>query len=251
MLQSDVEAGAEWRIRLHDNRPKSYPVADHDEHARSVAADAYWNQVRRTVDGKPVNEAQITLIVNAVAAGLALRQDDVILDLACGNGALSSYFFDKCTGLVGVDMSPYMTEVAQKKFARLPNYSFYRDDLISYVLHTRSTSTFTKALMYGAFQYISKKDAAVLLNALNERFSAVSRVFVGNLPDRRLADRFYRDRTPTEAELSDHEARIGVWYVPEEFETMARSAGWHTSFTQMPSEFYASTYRFDATLERL
>ena len=90
----------------------------------------------------------------------------------------------------------------------------------------------------------------MLLSALNERFSAVSRVFIGNLPDRRLADRFYRDRTPTEAELNDHEARIGVWYVPEEFETMARSAGWQVSFSHMPADFYASGYRFDATLER-
>ena len=120
MLQSDLEAGTEWRFRLHDNWPKSYPAADHDAHARSVAADAYWNQVRRTVDGEPVNEAQITLIVNAIAAGLSLRQDDIVLDLACGNGALSSYLFDKCAGLVGVDMSPYMIEVAQKNFARSP-----------------------------------------------------------------------------------------------------------------------------------
>jgi cyclopropane fatty-acyl-phospholipid synthase-like methyltransferase len=235
---------------LQGDLPKDYPLADHDSHARSVASDAFWKQVRRTVNGEPVSDAQISLIVDAITEALSLQHGDVLLDLACGNGALSSRLFDRCGGLVGVDLSPYLIEVAQKNFARPPRYRFCLDDLVSYVSHAPDTSNFTKALLYGAFQYIAESDAARVLAALNERFSTVAKVFIGNVPDRRRADRFYRDRTPTETELCDPAARLGVWYMPNEFEAMALSAGWRASISYMPEEFHASGYRFDVTLER-
>jgi SAM-dependent methyltransferase len=246
-----VWIGAARRTRVQGDLSRDYPLADHDAHARSVAADAYWQQVRRTVNGEPVDDAQIVLIVNAIAGALSLRHDDVVLDLACGNGALSFRLFDSCAELAGVDLSPYLIEVAQRNFARPPRYRFCLGDVVSYALQEHGASVFTKAVIYGAFQYFSRSDAAVVLKALNERFSSVAKVFIGNVPDKRRIDQFYRDRTPTETELSDHAARLGVWYSPEEFEAMGRAAGWRASCSHMPAEFHASSYRFDVTLERV
>jgi SAM-dependent methyltransferase len=243
-------ANATRRIGLKENPTKDYPLANLDTYARSVAADAYWKQVGKTVNGEPVSEAQIMLIVKAITTGLCLTENDVVLDLLCGNGALSSYLFDKCVGLVGVDMSPYLIEVAQKDFARPPNYRFHLGDVVSYLLHERNTLTFTKALIYEAFQYLSRSDAFLVLKSLNERFTGVAKVFIGNLPNKRRADQFYRARTPAEVELNDHEARIGAWYLPEEFQALAESTGWLASCSHMPADFYASHYRFDVTLER-
>jgi SAM-dependent methyltransferase len=248
MLQSGSAAGAARRMRLNDKLTRNYP-ANYDAHARSVAADAYWKQVRRTVNGEPIAEAQIMLIVNAVVTGLSLAPTDVVVDLACGNGALSSYLFDKCAGLVGIDISPYLIEIAQKNFARSPNYRFCAEDAVSYLRHEDDTSIFTKGLIYGAFQYFARDDAVAMLKTLKERFSRVTKVFIGNIPNRRRADQFFGELSPTEAELNDHEARIGVWYWPEEFEELAQAAGWHASCSYMPADFGASSYRFDVTLE--
>ena len=249
MLQSGRTAGAARRMRLNDKLTRNYP-ANYDAHARSVAADAFWKQVRRTVNGEPIAEAQIMLIVNAVITGLSLEPTDVVLDLACGNGALSSYLFDKCAGLVGIDISPYLIEIAQKNFARSPNYRFCVEDAVSYLMHEGDTSIFTKGLIYGAFQYFARDDAVAMLKALKERFSGVQKVFIGNIPNRRRADRFFGELNPTAAELNDHEARIGAWYLPEEFESLAQAAGWQASCSYMPADFDASSYRFDVTLER-
>jgi SAM-dependent methyltransferase len=169
---------------LNDKLTRNYP-ANYDAHARSVKADAFWKQVRRTVNGEPIAEAQIMLIVNAIATGLSLVPTDVVLDLACGNGALSSYLFDKCAGLIGIDISPYLIEIAQKNFARSPNYRFCAEDAVSYLRHEDDTSIFTKGLIYGAFQYFARDDAVAMLKALKERFSGVQKVFIGNVPDRR------------------------------------------------------------------
>jgi SAM-dependent methyltransferase len=236
--------------RLRDDLPRGYPLVIHDAHARSVATNAYWKQIRRTVNGEPVSEAQILLIVDAITHALSLKTEDLVLDLACGNGALASYLFDRCAGLVGVDNSPYLVEVAQRDFGRLPNYHFHLENIVSYVLQSRDTPSFTKALIYGAFQYVSRTNAVLVLKALNERFPTVMKVFIGNLPNRRRIGCFYRDRNPTETELNDPEAQIGVWYLPEEVEAMGQSTGWRASYSYMPPEFYASSYRFDVILER-
>jgi cyclopropane fatty-acyl-phospholipid synthase-like methyltransferase len=235
-------------LELNDKLTRNYP-ANYDVHARSVAADAYWKQVRRTVNGEPIAEGQIILIVNAIVTGLSLAPSDVVLDLACGNGALSSYLFDKCAGLVGIDISPYLIEIAEKNFARTPNFRFHTEDVASYLMQEHDPSIFTKALIYGAFQYFSRNDAVLVLKRLKERFSGVTKVFIGNIPNRRQADRFLGE-LKTAAELNDHEARIGVWYWPEEFEEVAQAAGWDASCSYMPADFDASSYRFDVTLER-
>jgi SAM-dependent methyltransferase len=234
---------------LKDVLTRNYP-ANYDAHARSVAPDGYWQQVRRTVNGQPVDEGQILLIVNAIVTGLSLAESDVVLDLACGNGALSSYLFDKCAELVGVDISPYLIDVAENAFSRRPNYRFCVDDIVSYLMRKRGTVTFTKALIYAGFQYLSQDDASTILRALERRYPKISKVFIGNIPDKRHARRFFGKLVPSEAELSDHEARIGVWYFPEEIEALARSTGWHASCSYMPADFYLSSHRFDVTLER-
>jgi SAM-dependent methyltransferase len=195
-------------------------------------------------------EAQIMLIVDAVVAGLSLTPNDVILDLACGNGALSSYLFDKCAGLVGIDISPYLIEIAQKDFARPPNYGFVAEDAVSYLMNQDENAVFTKGLIYGAFQYFPRDDAVAILKALRERCPRVQKVFIGNIPNRARVDRFFGHPNPAASELNDHEARIGVWYVPEELAELARTAGWLASYSYMPAKFEASNYRFDMTLAR-
>ncbi|HTV29776.1 MAG TPA: class I SAM-dependent methyltransferase [Xanthobacteraceae bacterium] len=234
---------------MHEKLSRNYP-ANYDAYARTVPADAYWNQVRRTVDGRPVSEAQIALIVNAIEAQLSLMASDLVLDLACGNGALSSYLFDKCHGLVGVDISPYLVEVAEKVFARPPKYCFVQDDVVSYLQHQKDTTAFTKALIYSGLQYFPKSDVVLIFKSLFRRFLNIHSVFIGNVPNKRQAHRFFRDRPAAEAEVNDHEARIGLWYLPEELEALANSCGWRASVSYMPAEFYLSSYRFDVTLER-
>lgn len=234
---------------MSERLSRSYP-ANYDAHARSVPADAYWAQVRRTIDGEPVDGAQIALIVKAITAGLSLKQGDSVVDLGCGNGALSSYLFDQCTGLLGIDISPYLIGIASEVFGRPPNYQFRVGDMISYVTGESDVHQFNKALIYAGLQYFRTPDVIAILKALHARFTSLDRVFIGNVPNRREAARVFQESAASEAELNDHKSRIGVWYFPEDFVTWAEEAGWRTSVSYMPAEFYASSYRFDVTLER-
>lgn len=224
--------------------------SDYKEYPKTLAADDLWGQVRRTVNGKPVGEDQIQMMVKAIKAGLDLQPTDHCLDIACGNGALSSYLFDGCASLFGVDYSQYLIEVALSRFAKPPKYDFLMSDAAAYTRTEAKPARFNKALCYGSFSFLPETDAHEMLENLHSRFSGVSHVFIGNLPDKDRAHLFYPAGKDYSSELSDHAAQIGIWRSEEELRRLARATGWKLEAVNMPAAFYASHYRFDALLTR-
>jgi len=229
---------------------REYPTVDYDAHARTCAPDAFWAQVKRTVHGKPVPDEQIDLIVEEIKRQLALVPTDVVLDLACGNGALSHRLVDGCSALVGVDISPYLIDIANRHFAQASRVSFVADGAAQYLRAASAPERFTKVLCYGSFAYFSDEDARATLALLNTRFVNVESVFIGNLPDRARAAAFYAPREPLPGELDDHQAQIGLWRTREAFAAMADEAGWDASFSTMPGAFFSVHYRYDVLLRR-
>jgi hypothetical protein len=229
---------------------KDYPVFSYDTHARKCAPDDFLGQVRRTVNGAPVSDDQIAMILAAINAGLALRPDDVVLELACGNGALSHTMFDNCKGYLGTDVSDYLISVARRHFERLPDYRFDVRDGLTCLQKEPRPEHFTKALCYAGFQYFTATEATEMLSLLAGRFTRLQRVFIGNMPDRDKAANFYLNRTPSKEELADCSTAIGIWRTKLEFEALARAAGWDTILWVMPAAFQSSYYRFDAVLTR-
>ncbi len=222
----------------------------HKEYPKSCAPDDFWGQIKRTVHGKPVSQEQIDMIVRAVCDGLQFRKEDVLLDLGCGNGALSRYFFPFCSSMLGVDFSPYLLDIAKKNFEAPPDYLFREDDIVAYVRAEPFPVCFTKVLCYGVYSYLSLEDARILLEILHERFINVESIFLGNLPDREKIDTFFPPGTDTQRLVHDHLSPIGVWRSRDEMERLADDAGWNAEFRVMPSGYYAAHYRFDAVLRR-
>ena len=62
---------------------------------------------------------------------------------------------------------------------------------------------------------------------------------------------FYPEGKDYAAELSDPAAQIGIWRSEQELKQLAKATGWKLKVVNMPVEFYASHYRFDAILERV
>lgn len=227
-----------------------YPKFDHDKYAKTRAPDDFWGQIRRTVQGEPVSDEQIEMIVEAMSDGLGMRSDDVLLDLACGNGALSHFLFDSCAEYLGVDLSAYLISVAKKNFEDLPRYRFVEQGAAEYVRFEPQPERFSKVLCYGSFPYFSAGDAVDVLRLLFEKFSNAQTVYIGNLPDKERAVEFYKANQPSAEELSDSASQIGIWRTRSEFAQLANDAGWKVQFSTMPAEFYASYYRYDALLSR-
>ncbi|MDG2113706.1 MAG: hypothetical protein P8N02_13955, partial [Actinomycetota bacterium] len=71
----------------------------HGNHAHKVYPQQFdrndfWSQIKRTVNGEPVSEEDIGMIVDQVTGQLQLASADHLLDLGCGNAALAARMFD-------------------------------------------------------------------------------------------------------------------------------------------------------------
>lgn len=223
--------------------------SDFKEYPKTLAKDDFWGQVKRTVNGQPVPEEQIAMIVDAILHGLELSSSDTLLDLGCGNGALAYRLFRHLCAYYGVDYSAYLIAVAEENFARYPDFSFLVADVGDYLVHEPQPERFSKALCYGCFSYFDEDKARHVLASLRNRFTNVSQVFLGNLPDKARADKFF-SHAPGLGELLDPESKIGIWRTKDEFSRLASEAGWELSFRQMPGAFYAAHYRYDVVLTR-
>lgn len=223
--------------------------SDFKEYPKRLAPDDFWGQVKRTINGKPVSQDQIDLIVASIHDALAMDRSQFLLDLACGNGALSSYFFDDCRNFLGVDFSEPLIEVAKRNFER-PGRSFQLADIVAYVSEETAPEQFTRVLCYGSFAYLSEAAAQHLLRKLHQRFTQVDRVFIGNLPDLARHAAFFTDGLNHTTELQDPESRIGIWRTEEAFCALGEACGWEVEIRHMPSTFYAAHYRYDALLWR-
>ena len=220
------------------------------EHPKTCSPDDFWGQVKRTVDGVPVSQDQIDLIVNAVVAGLELKQEDTLLDLCCGNGALSNLLFKHCKGGVGVDFSEYLISIADKHFSVPPDQTYILQDVVEFCEHPIAPHRFSKMLCYGSFPFIEHERAEALLRLLKSNFPSLKRVFIGNCADKELMAEFFGDRSIEPGIEDDPDSPIGIWRTQDEFVSLANSCGWKAAIHKMPGQYYAAHYRYDVILTR-
>jgi hypothetical protein len=229
---------------------KSERKFNHDAYARTRSETDFWGQIRRTVNGEPVSDEQIGLIVRLIKQGLGLTESDILLDLACGNGALASRLFKHCQAYLGVDSSEYLITVAHRYFAVEPRYRFTLRDVDSYLDQAKDPHKFTLALCYGSFSYFSCPTAIHVLKRLYDAFINLRCLYIGNIPDRDKWKQFYIKQPPHQTELDDHESQIGIWWSKAQFTHLVSSTDWKPEFVTLPKTLYSSHYRYDVRLTR-
>lgn len=220
----------------------------YESHARSCDPKDFQGQVMRNPYGKSAGPDQVAMIVDAIGKGLELGPHDVLLDLCCGNGAITDPVFAHCRGGLGVDFTPYLIEVAKTNFERSPDRLYLLSDVLEYVETTDDTKRFTKVLFYGAFQCLPESKAKGVLSALRRRFPNLQRIFIGNLPDLDRVGNFFERDIPSPEELKRYDMPFGIWRTEQEVAKLAAGCGWRTEFSRMPSAFHTAHYKFDATL---
>ncbi len=229
----------------------TYDLSFYKEHPKTCDPNDFWSQVKRTVNGKPIPQKQIDMIVEAVCNGLDLSVDDTLLDLCCGNGALTTYLFEQCKGGLGVDFSPYLINIASKHFVKRPQESFKLQDVGEFVDTYPEPEQFSKAICYGSFMFLPHESAYKLLSTLRLRFTSIRKLYIGNLPDKLMMSEFFSGRDYRPGIENDPGAPIGIWRTKQEFIELSEETGWSSTIVRMPPEFFAAHYRFDAILTPL
>jgi SAM-dependent methyltransferase len=223
---------------------------DYEEYPKTLARDDFWGQVRRTIYGRRITEDDVAVIVNVIKDGLRLSNDDALLDLACGNGALTARLFSSCGSVRGVDRSSYLIEIAKEHFEESPRYMFVQSDILTYVLSEPEPQRFTKVMCYGSLPMLAVDAVHNMLSELRRRFPNIERILVGNLPDKERAHLFFgEDFEQRRPNLGDPTSQIGVWWSQNDFAELAGACGWRASFSRMPPHVFNAHYRYDAVLQ--
>lgn len=234
---------------LPDESIGELPKWDYQEYPKTLPRGDFWGQVRRTVMGKRISEEQVTFLVDHVSERLALESADILLDLGCGNGALSARLFGFCAGFTGVEVSAYLVDVAKEFFERSPTHVFVNDDVTHFVTRVEKPDEFTKCLSYALFQYLAPDTVDRVLQALYDRFPRLNRLVVGSLPNREKASVFFKEGYKKE-NLDEPLSQIGRWWSKAEFASLASRIGWSVSTPEMPPQVFNAAYRFDVVLTK-
>jgi cyclopropane fatty-acyl-phospholipid synthase-like methyltransferase len=230
-------------------RSVDFPKWDYEEYPKTLPRDDFWGQCRRTIMGRRISEAEVAELTAHLRDVLELGPGDVLLDLGCGNGALSSRLFDACAAYTGVDLSAYLIEIAKEYFERPPAYVFFHGDVADFAESVERPESFTKILCFAALQYLPPATVDALMRAVSDRFPNARRFVLGNLPDRERAGRFFRDGHG-KGDLDEHQSQVGRWWSTEEIGALAKSFGWDVATSRMREDFFNAGYRFDAILTR-
>lgn len=219
----------------------------HKEFPKTCDPKDFFGQVKRTVDGKPIGQDQINQIVTAIIKGLDLKDSDVILDIGCGNGALSKLLFDSIRSYLGIDFSEYLIKIAKENFER-EGFVFKHEEALSFLNNCKIDKDVTKVLCYGVFTYFATESAEIILKLIYDKFPNVQSFYIGNLPDKELAHKFFYSHIEYEKLLDDNTSSIGIWRTVKEFEDLAYKTGWKARIVRMPEGFYSAHYRYDVQL---
>lgn len=222
----------------------------HKEYPKQFDRDAFWQQIKRTVNGKPVSEQDIQMIVDQISGALRFRPGDVLLDLGCGNAALASYLFDSISEYHGVDFSEYLVGVAREFFSIPGKTHFCCGDAVEATLEFPEASRITRVLVYGVISYLSADSVSTLLKTIWSQYSACERIFIGNVPDKTKAADFFQRRNVVDYRLDDPKSPIGVWWSADEFVALGEACGFNVDIMTMPNDFYGAGYRFDVLMTR-
>lgn len=209
----------------------------------------FLHQVGKTVGGKPIAEEQFGRIVTSIAAALSLQQDDILLDLCCGNGLVTMPIAHRCSAITAIDYSPGLIAIA-KKHHGANNIKYLQGDVreLSRLIRER---TFNKIFMYEALQHFQPHEIDRLLRDLRQLSGNHIAILFGSIPDRSRKWSFYNSvqrKIDYLIRLSRGTEAIGYWWKRKELEAIAIRHGFHITFNEQDPLLYTAHYRFDALL---
>ena len=203
-------------------------------------------QVGRTFRKVPYSDEDIERLSVRLLELLEPRATDTLLDLACGNGLVTSRLASSFSSVTAVDYSSALIETAQARFARA-NVRY----LVSDVLDVQA-APHDRAVVSGAFQYLEVPEALQLLFRLKALVPTDGRVVLGDVPDGDRLWSFYRGlsgRCRYAFERLNDRPSIGRWWRPSTLHTMAARAGWTLAIHYQPDDFPNGYFRYDAVLD--
>jgi len=183
------------------------------------------------------------------------EKDDLVLDLCCGNAALTKFIARACKEIHGVDFSEALIDSARKLEVKenIFNLRLHLSDAMD-IDKFFPQDFFDKAYCYFSFQYFNKSKRELLLEKLSRITKRKGWIFLGDIPDKtrmwnfyESPKKFYREKISRALQFKEGECDLGWWIDSKEIVDWCEKRGLNVSI--MPQENLPHAhYRFDVLI---
>ena len=206
----------------------------------SISRDTLFEQVGRTINGRPVEPAEFALSIQFVEDKLALQADDVLVEYCCGNGLVSHELAKRVRQVYAFDFTEHLVESA-RKFRNSDNIEYRLADARAPLPDSLALRGPNKFLMAFALGHFQPDELDQILGNLKELVpSGPIRFLITGVPDAEKQADFY-NTAERKARYLEQEAMgdivkdgIGRWWTCSEIESIAARYRFSTQSFQEP-----------------
>lgn len=210
----------------------------------------FLKQVHKTVSGEPITTDQFATQISDIKDALAIRSEDLVLDMCCGNGIITIEISKECRRIVGFDFSEPLINIA-KKYNNPDNATYYCMSVLDIEITKVINEPFTKIYMYEAIQHFSKDDFQKIMEIITQISTPDALIFFGGIPDEDKIWDFYdtpERRKEYELRKSNNQDPIGTWWKKDDFVSICAQNGFDCKILLQNPLLHSAHYRFDACI---
>ncbi|MEK6616016.1 MAG: class I SAM-dependent methyltransferase [Bacteroidota bacterium] len=195
-------------------------------------------------------------IANDIIDKVQFEKDDMVLDLCCGNAALTKFVARTCKEIHGVDFSEALIDSARKLEVKenIFNLRLHLSDAM--LIDTFFPQDFfDKSYCYFSFQYFNKKKREDILQKLSKITKHRGWIFLGDIPDKtrrwnfyESPKIFYREKISRLLQFKEGECDLGWWIDPKEIVDWCEKKGLSASIMLQEKNLPHAHYRFDVLI---
>ena len=202
------------------------------------------SQVARTRNKKPINDLLWQETVLKIIKNLKLKKDDIVIDLCCGNGLLTTEIYQKVRKIYCVDINKKLLEVLKKK--RIDNLRIFHKDIAKVNFKEKK---FSKVIWYSGIQYFSQKDIISIVFKIYKFSKNKCILYIGDIPDQQKLWQYFntklRKKNYFEAIVNSRPI-IGTWLNKMWLKNLFYSAGFKkVTIVKQDKKFIYSDFRYD------
>lgn len=210
-------------------------------------------QVGKTVGGSVISVEQFQKDINEIIVNLDLKDDDVLLDLCCGNGVLSYKLSSLVEKVIGVDFSQSFIDNA-KKHSTNKNINYYVVDVLNAKELTELMSKYkvTKVLMNDCLAYFEPQSLDLIISKLSKHKVTI---LMSSILDKERKWHFYNTlkrkiNYVLDVTFYNSKSGIGYWWTKTEIHEIAEKYGLKSNYFMHHNKNHTAHYRFNARLEK-
>ena len=213
---------------------------------KKVFKKNFFQQVQRTSKGLNLSEKELFHSVNFISKNISAK--DIVLDICCGNGLITSQII--CKSIIGVDFSKHLISIAQANFIN-QNIQFicadalYIDKLFNY--------QFDKIILNFSFQYFNFHEGKELIFKMSNLLKQDGLIYISDIPNKHKQHlfagnglqklkyyiKYYLKKEPT-----------GKFWSQKELDSICNSYNLKGVVVEQPKYLPYSHYRFDYLISK-